>query len=212
MIIGLILQMNHIDIMREVSTSKENGLLSIFTGAFTHFSYEHFIGNFVLLWIFTAVIIKMTTTRQYLQIMILGLIIPYLSFYFLIDSSVMGLSGMTYALTFYAIVRGSLTTKFFTRQIFPAIIVLSYFILPTMLTNMTPIANLNRHHMQPRISWQIHLFGAIIGVILAIYHILQSNLDMIRGLRTKYRNSRDINEKVIRKARKKAEEIRSTES
>jgi membrane associated rhomboid family serine protease len=135
-----------------------NGLWSIVTGALFHGDMSHILGNTVPMLVCLPIIVRYYN-KNYESILFYGFLIPSILVY-LLDQPSIGISGLGYALVFFVVSAGLFSedkTKFLMG-------VAAMFFYGTLLKGATPLAGYG-------ISWQAHLSGLSVGVVLGILSI-----------------------------------------
>lgn len=133
------------------------GLIGIFTYPFFHGSWQHLIDNSVpALVLLTGLFSFYSTmaTRVLLWSWIMSAVWMWVAAR---DGNHIGFSGLIYALASFIFFSG-LIRKWYRLMALSGVVV---FLYGSMVWGVLPI--------QPHISWEGHLFGAIAGFILAIY-------------------------------------------
>ena len=131
-----------------------DGLLGIFTSAFSHGGFGHLIGNSIGFTVFTWLILT-KSKKDFWTTFFIGWIGGGVLSWLLGPSSVHGLSGVVYTLFGYLLAIGWLEKRLVPLALSVFVLVnYSYFfwgVLPT----------------QPMVAWWGHLFGFILGILSA---------------------------------------------
>lgn len=142
-------------------TSKDNSIISIFTGPFLHINLDHLISNTKILLVCLPVLVRFYKTHVF-KVLFLGIIFPSLFCYFL-GMRVIGISGLVFTALWFIIFAGFSSKNniaFFISLIFT-------FHLSFTITGITPLVG-------PGIAWQAHLMGFIIAIILTVdYNLIK---------------------------------------
>lgn len=143
--------------------SKGNGVKSIFTGSFLHGGYSHIVGNTSGLLVGFALLTKFFKDSFYL-VLAFGLTVPYIATYFLFEQSVLGISGLTYTITWFLI-----ASTLFNKKLWYIGLILALF-YSNGLIYATPF--------KEDVAWVTHLYGVLTGLILAVYNGMYRRKDL----------------------------------
>lgn len=144
----------------EIVVSQKNGVFSIFTGVFIHLNFFHLASNSSVLLVTLPLLLRFYKKDAF-NLILLGLFIPS-TFVYILDLNVLGISGLVYAIMWFIIFSGIAAKdsfKFFLS------IGLALFYSKTLI-GITPMAGHG-------ISWQAHLGGFAVAVVLSLRNILK---------------------------------------
>lgn len=131
-----------------------DGLLGIFTSAFSHSGFPHLIGNTIAFATFSWLIL-LKSRRDFWITLLIGWLGGGVASWLLGPQSAHGLSGVVYTLFGYLMVIGWLEKRFVPLLISVFVLVnYSAFIWGVLPT-------------QPMVAWWGHLFGLILGIFAA---------------------------------------------
>lgn len=138
-----------------VHTQHTNGLLGIVTSPFVHGDWKHLLSNTTPFFILgTGIIYFYRKTAA--KVFLLSWIVPNLLLWLLVSPSYhIGASGMVYAFAFFLFFSGVFRKE--RRSLVLSLLV--SFGYGSIVWGVLPI--------QEGVSWQSHLFGAVIGTLLA---------------------------------------------
>lgn len=136
------------------------GVLGILTHIFVHASWQHLLNNVLSFWVLSVSLFYFYHNIALKIIVYEWLLVGACIWLGAREGCHVGASGLIYALAFFLLVSG------FIRQYIPlmAISFIVIFLYGSMVWHLFP--------WQPTdtVSWEGHLFGAIIGVVLAFVY------------------------------------------
>ncbi|MCL1933829.1 MAG: rhomboid family intramembrane serine protease [Candidatus Azobacteroides sp.] len=139
---------------------KISGLRGIFTSPFIHADAKHLFSNSVPLLVLSWCLFYFYKDLGYGVFPILWILSGLLTWIFGRDSLHIGASGLTYSLAFFLFFSGV-----FRRYIpLMAVSLIVVFLYGSTVWNMFPVAEI----IDPSISWEGHLAGAISGFVCAL--------------------------------------------
>ena len=139
---------------------KISGLWGIFTSPFIHANAAHLFSNSVPLLVLGWCLFYFYKDLGYGVFPILWILSGFFTWIFGRASSHIGASGLTYSLAFFLFFSGV-----FRRYIpLMAVSLIVVFLYGSTVWNMFPVAEI----VDPSISWESHLAGAISGLICAL--------------------------------------------
>ncbi|PSN17022.1 rhomboid family intramembrane serine protease [filamentous cyanobacterium CCP5] len=131
-----------------------DGLLGIFTSAFSHSGFPHLIGNSIAFATFSWLVL-LKSRRDFWITLLIGWLGGGAASWLLGPNSAHGLSGVVYTLFGYLLVIGWLEKRFVPLLISVFVLInYSAFIWGVLPT-------------QPMVAWWGHLFGLVLGVVAA---------------------------------------------
>lgn len=136
------------------STSQNNGVFSIFTGVFLHADFSHLASNTGTLIVSLPLLFRYYKKDAY-SLLFLGSFFPSL-IVFILGKNVIGISGLVFATIWFLIFAGLRSKSSFN---FILSIGLGAFYAQSLI-GITPFVG-------EHISWQSHLVGFFIGLIIA---------------------------------------------
>jgi len=137
-----------------------NGLVGIITHIFIHSSWQHLLNNLLPFWVLAVTLFYFYHNIALKVIFYQWLLVGLCIWLGARDGWHMGASGLIYALAFFLFVSG------FARRHIPlmAISFIVTFLYGSMVWQIFP------WKLTETVSWEGHLFGAIIGVVLALIY------------------------------------------
>lgn len=145
-----------------LKTHPSNGPLSILTGVFMHGNWAHMAGNLSGMLVGTAAL-KNIFGNMYWKVVALGILLPSV-FVYLKGMPTVGISGLVYAVVWCVIVAGIMSKdrfKFLVGVVFALFYGVS-------LKGAVPQPEI------PRMAWEAHLVGLVVGSCVAIYHKIRN--------------------------------------
>lgn len=131
-----------------------DGLLGIFTSAFSHGGFPHLIGNSIAFATFSWLIL-LKSRRDFWITLLIGWIGGGIACWLLGPNSVHGLSGVVYTLFGYLLVIGWLEKRFIPLLI-SVFVLINY---SAVIWGVLPT--------QSMVAWWGHLFGFVLGIFAA---------------------------------------------
>ena len=139
---------------------KISGLWGIFTSPLVHADAKHLFSNSVPLLVLSWCLFYFYRDLGYGVFPVLWILSGFFTWVFGRDSWHIGASGLTYSLSFFLFFSG-----IFRRYIpLMAVSMIVVFLYGSTVWNMFPVAEL----VDPSVSWEGHLAGAISGLLCAI--------------------------------------------
>jgi len=140
---------------------KINGLWGILTSPFIHANANHLFSNSIPLLVLAWCLFYFYKDLGYGVFPILWILSGLLTWIIGRDSTHIGASGLVYSLAFFLFFSG-----IFRRYIpLMAVSLIVVFLYGSMVWNMFPIAEI----VDPSVSWEGHLAGAISGLLCALF-------------------------------------------
>lgn len=142
------------------------GLIGLFTWPLLHGSWGHLFSNFFPLIVLTTMT-GLFYPKAFRAVWLGSYFIPGIWLWAAgpAGTYTIGASGMVYALAFFLVATGIIHRK--ARQLVISLLVI--FLYGGMVWGLLPI--------DPHVSWQGHLFGALTGLLLAYYFRLRTTPD-----------------------------------
>ena len=145
---------------RGIYPGKITGLWGIFTSPFIHANAKHLFSNSIPLLVLGWCLFYFYRDPGYGVFPILWILSGLLTWVFGRDSSHIGASGLVYSLAFFLFFSG-----IFRRYVpLMAVSLMVVFLYGSTVWNIFPIAEI----VDPSISWEGHLAGAISGLLCAL--------------------------------------------
>lgn len=144
----------------KLACDPNNGPFSIFTGVFLHGNLDHLISNCKSLIVTLPLLLKFYGNKASL-VFLLGLFIPSFSYYFLVGTPMVGISGFCFCLIWFIVFSGFSSKKLYKIMI-SIVLGVNY---ASTLTGITPEAGC-------RIAWQAHLTGFITAILIVVFYNL----------------------------------------
>lgn len=138
--------------------AKWNGLIGILSAPLIHGSLEHITSNSLPLLVLSTAMFFFYRKIAYETISIIYLVSGIWVWIFAVPGYHIGASGLIYGMAFFLFFSGVFRKK---RELI-AVALLVVILYGSIIWGLLPY--------DPKISWQTHLFGAIIGTILSFYH------------------------------------------
>ena len=142
---------------------KENGLLGIFTMPFIHSGVAHLFSNSIPLLVLGWCLFYFYKDLGYGVFPLLWILSGIFTWILGRDSWHIGASGLTYSLAFFLFFSG----VFRRHSPLIAVSLLVVFLYGSIVWNMFPVSE----YIDPTISWEGHLSGAISGLLCALIFI-----------------------------------------